>query len=105
MSAPSRRPSRIVREVAYAIRATWYCGNGSRCTRGYGPECYCAAISPDLRSWAGSLVRACVGSRCVTVRLIDCNCQAEHGIDLYAVAFRALAPLSVGELTVRLERL
>lgn len=89
------RPKSVA--TAY-VRLTWYCGNGSRCTRGYSAGGLYAAISPDLRAWNGRLIRVIYGGRSVTVRAIDCNCQAEHGIDLYAAAFQQLAPLSVGSM-------
>jgi hypothetical protein len=34
----------------------------------------------------------------VTVRIVDCNCQAHGSIDLFADAFVYLAPLSSGRL-------
>lgn len=87
-----------------AIRATWYCDPPrSRCTRGFPAGGMYAAISPDLRAWTGRLVEVCLGSRCVTVRVIDCDCRTEHGIDLYAAAFRRLADPGIGVLTVTLE--
>lgn len=91
--------------TAVAIRATWYCDPPAfaRCTQGYGPDSLVAAISPDLRAWTGRMVRVRFGSKHVDVRIVDCDCATERGIDLYAVAFRALAATSVGELTVTLE--
>jgi len=88
--------------VQYAIRATWYCGHGSRCTVGHPGGLY-AAISPDLAAWTGHIVRVRYGGSYVDVRVIDCNCRTEHAIDLYSEAFQRLAPLSVGEITVTLE--
>lgn len=113
--APSRKaPSRgapvasgtRITAVQYAVRSTWYCDPPrSRCTAGYPSDGLYAAISPDLRTWTGRLVRVRYGGSTVTVRVVDCDCAAEHSIDLYAVAFRRLAPLSVGEITVTLELL
>lgn len=80
--------------------ATWYCG--SRCTRGYPGGLYAAAGS-ELRTgaWRGRRVTVCAGERCVRVTLIDtCACKGERIIDLYADAFRQLAPLSRGVLKV-----
>ena len=90
------------RSLTAYVRVTWYCGNGSRCTRGYPGGLY-AAISPDLSSWTGRLVRVTYAGRSVTVRIIDCNCQAEHAIDLYAAAFSRLASLSMGQLYATVE--
>jgi len=81
------------------VRVTWYCGHGSRCTRGYGAGCLCAAASPDLGSWLGKLVTVRRADRSVTVRIVDCNCRAHRALDLYAIAFARLAPLSVGTFT------
>ena len=88
-----------------SVRATWYCEAGrSPCTRGYPPDCFCAAISPDLAWMTGKLVKVWFGSKYVIVRIVDCNCETERGIDLYASAFKQLEPnLSVGVLTVKLE--
>ena len=61
-----------------------------------------AAISPDLWRLYGQRVRVCYRTRCVTVKIIDCNCQAHRAIDLYADAFRKLAPLSAGRIQVTL---
>jgi hypothetical protein len=88
---------------AVSAHATYYClPRVSRCTVGWPASCLCAAISPDLRRWAGSWVRVIVRGRSVRVRVIDCNCQAVRGIDLYAAAFRILAPLAVGRMVVTL---
>ena len=87
------------------VRATWYCLAGrSRCTRGVPASCLCAAISPDLRRWAGSSLLVSYGGRSVRVRIVDCLCSRMGGIDLYASAFRRLAPLSVGVLRVQIRR-
>jgi hypothetical protein len=99
----SPRPVSASTGAGYALHATWYCNPPvSRCTAGHPSSCLCAAISPDLASWTGHLVRVC-SRACVTVRVVDCNCQSRHGIDLYAAAFRRLAPLSAGALTVTAE--
>ena len=101
---PAQSAAHPPRAVHRSVRATWYCGNGSPCTRGYPAGGMYAAISPDLSYLRGRVVRVCTTiSRCVDVRLIDCNCASSHAIDLYAAAFRRLAPLSAGVLSVRLE--
>jgi len=107
---PSHRPAAtrqppvpVAVSAGRYVRVTWYCGNGSRCTRGYAAGGLYAAISPDLSSWTGRLVRVTYAGRSVTVRIIDCNCQAEHAIDLYAAAFSRLAPLSMGQLYATVE--
>lgn len=82
--------------------ATWYCLPGrSRCTRGYPGGLY-AAISRDLLFLRGKRVRVCHGSSCVVVKVIDCNCGkgVTKSIDLYADAFRAIAPLTAGRIKV-----
>jgi rare lipoprotein A (peptidoglycan hydrolase) len=48
----------------------------------------------------GKRVKVCYRSSCVVVTVIDCNCQARRSIDLYADAFRKIAPLSAGRLRV-----
>jgi len=52
--------------------ASWYCGNGSACTRGY-PDGLYAAAGPALRvgDWRGRTVTVTAGSSSVRVRLID----------------------------------
>lgn len=80
--------------------ATWYCLAGvSRCTRTAQNGLY-AAISPDLDFLRGKAISVCYGASCVTVEVIDCNCSAHRSIDLYADAFRMLAPLSAGRIKV-----
>lgn len=82
---------------------SWYCGNGSRCTRGY-PDGLYAAIRRDLLGHRGDRARVCSGSRCVVVTIIDCNCGPNANlIDLYSAAFSRLAPLSRGRIPVTLE--
>lgn len=82
--------------------ASWYCGNGSPCTRGYPGGLY-AAAGPALRvgDWRGRSVQVCRLSTCIRVRLIDwCACPNGRVLDLYADAFRRLAPLSQGLVKV-----
>jgi hypothetical protein len=98
---PSPTPGRYPGASVSGITATWYCRAGvSRCTAGYSPSCLCAAISPDLAYLRGRHVDVCAGGRCVRVLVVDCDCAAHRGIDLYAAAFEGLAPLSRGRITV-----
>lgn len=91
-------------------RATWYCLVGrSPCTRGHpdtaGADLF-AAAGPALRQWLGPrwrgmTVRVCAANACVNVRLIDaCGAGCRSVVDLYGDAFRALAPLPAGVVTV-----
>lgn len=63
-----------------------------------------AAAGPGLRvgDWRGRRVQVCGSGSCIVVRLIDwCACGDGRVIDLYSDAFRRLAPLSTGELRVK----
>lgn len=71
----------------------------SRCPQGLKSGLY-AAISPELLWLRGQPVTVCYRSTCVVVTIIDCNCQAYHSVDLFADAFRLLAPLSRGRIQV-----
>jgi hypothetical protein len=51
-----------------------------------------------MGSLRGKRVRVCWHGACVTVRIVDCNCQAHGSIDLFGDAFVELAPLSAGRL-------
>ena len=90
------------RGVASGV-ASWYCGHGSRCTRGYPGGLY-AAAGPALRvgTWRGRSVLVHMGGRSVRVTLIDCNCGPHANlIDLYTDVWDALGvPLSRGVLKV-----
>lgn len=87
--------------------ASWYCLAGrSACHHAYPSGLY-AAAGPALRrgDWRGSKVEVCRGDVCVVVTLVDwCGCYAgterERAIDLYADAFRRLAPLERGVIRV-----
>lgn len=80
--------------------ASWYCGHGSRCTRGHPSGLY-AAIRRDLLSLRGRFVTVSSGGRSVRVQIIDCNCGSHANlIDLYSDAFERLAPLSKGRIKV-----
>jgi hypothetical protein len=97
------RPSAPATSHSRTITASWYCnkdatrGPLSRCPRTVQDGLY-AAISPDLESLRGKIVRVCYKGSCVSVKVIDCNCQAHESIDLFASAFSQLAPLSAGRL-------
>ena len=80
-------------------KASYYCGNGSRCTRGYPAGGYYAAAGPKLRvALCGSTACTSYKGRTVfvdgiPVRLIDyCQCYwrqpNEKLIDLYYAVFR-----------------
>jgi hypothetical protein len=79
--------------------ASWYC-----CTAHYGDGLY-AAAGRALRAflgpkWRGMRVRVCAAS-CIVVRLVDWMANPKALIDLEPAAFRLLAPLSRGLITVR----
>jgi len=102
---PEPRLIVVERPVATSVRgiASWFCGHGSPCTRGYPGGLY-AAAGPSLRvgEWRGRYVdvRSDDG-RTVRVQLIDwCACPNGRLIDLYSDAFERLAPLSKGVMTV-----
>lgn len=101
-TTPDPTPTATPAPVSTAkASATWYCLPGvSRCTVGHRGGMY-AAISPDL-TWLGDQVSVCTDDMCIVVTVIDCNCQTTKGIDLYADAFRKLAPLGVGRIPVTL---
>ena len=106
--APAQLSGRIGRAVA-GIRGTasWYCGNGSPCTHGYGPGLYAAAGS-ELRQmigkgWRYSVVHVCSAGGCVAVQLVDtCACKGRRIIDLYRYAFKRIASPSAGVVGVRI---
>lgn len=87
--------------------ASWYCLPGrSACTAGYPADGLYAAAGPALRvgNWRGRVVTVerADGSAAVRVRLVDaCACGGGRVIDLYALAFGRLAPLSAGVVEVR----
>jgi hypothetical protein len=82
--------------------ATWLCDppRYPRCTRGYPESSFVAARGSELpRSWQGKVVTVSWHGRSVDVRLVDtCLCKGARIIDLYAVAFRQLAPTGAGVL-------
>ena len=102
-ATPRPQPAPAVSlETSHSVEgtATWYCLPGrSRCSVGRTGGLY-AAISPDLDFLRGRAISVCSGASCVVVTVIDCNCQATRAVDLYADAFRVLAPLSAGRLKV-----
>ena len=82
--------------------ASWYCGGGSACTRGYPEGTLAAAAGPALRvgDWRGRIVKVCGNGRCVRVSLVDvCGCP-RRVIDLYRAAFSQLASPTRGVLHV-----
>lgn len=85
--------------------ATWYCGAGSRCPRGYGPGCLCAAAGAAVRaalgaSWRGRYVTVSRDGRVIRVKLVDAM-RAARLLDLFARPFDVLGSLSDGVMTVR----
>lgn len=81
---------------------SWYCGHGSACTHGYGPDCLCAAAGPSLRvgDWRGRRVTVRSGGGSVQVTLVDwCACP-RRALDLYRTAFDRLADPSRGLVRV-----
>lgn len=89
----------------YRGTATWYCGNGSPCTRGYGPSDLVAAIDrKDAEFRQGDRVIVCYRDRAVVVTIVDtCACPDRRVIDLSTGAFIRLAPLGLGVIPVTLE--
>lgn len=87
-------------------RATWFCGAGSPCTRGYPAGSMAAAAGSELRfpGWRGSWVTVRHGGRSVRVQLVDvCRCPGSRVIDLYRLPFSKLAEPSVGIIDVEVE--
>jgi hypothetical protein len=85
-------------------KASWYCGAGSRCTRGYPASGLYAAAGSALRvgDWRGRTVTVRSGSRSVQVKLIDwCFCGGGRVIDLYRSVFSRLGSPSRGVLPVQ----
>lgn len=82
--------------------ATWYCGSGSPCTRGYQPGDLVAAIDrKDAPYRKGDRVVVSHRGRSVTVTIVDvCGCPGRRVIDLSAEAFSRLAPLGIGVIAV-----
>jgi rare lipoprotein A (peptidoglycan hydrolase) len=94
-------------DIAFAMiggKATWYCGNGSPCTSGYGPADLVAAIDPSTGIGKGARLIVHHGNRHVTVQVVDvCACGGSRVIDLTSGAFSRLAPLSRGVIDVAIE--
>lgn len=97
---PSTAPGR----VALAGVMSWYCGNGSPCTRGYPAGSLVAAAGPALRvgSWRGRTVTVTAAGRSVRVVLVDwCQCHGTRLVDAYAAVWLALGlDLRTGLATV-----
>lgn len=89
--------------------ATWLCDppRWPRCTKGYPEGSFVAARGSEIPvSWRGKVVRVWHGRRHVDVRIVDaCWCPGQRVIDLYAIAFRELAPQGDGEIPVTVELL
>lgn len=108
-AAPTAPP--LEGEVGTALvsgTSTWYCDppRWPRCTAGYPEGSMVAAAGSELQheGWRGSWVRVSHGGRSVVVQLVDtCACRGGRVIDLYAVAFRQLAPQALGEIDVEVE--
>lgn len=82
--------------------ASWYCGAGSACTKGYPAGQFVAAAGPSLRvgDWRGRIVKVCSNEGCAKVQLVDwCACPART-IDLYRSAFDAISDPSRGIVDV-----
>lgn len=111
-SGPSPLYATSTSTLWYGGTATWMCnpgGNGgprSRCTRGHGYGEMAVGVPWRLRHTfpIGSRVRICRSDRpvCVVVKVVDVNACVSW--DLFAVAFRKLAPLSVGRIVVTVRR-
>lgn len=88
--------------------ATFYCRPGEQgtanCTAGYGPDDLVAAIDrKDTPYRKGDRVLVTHGSRSVVVRIVDvCACGGSRVIDLTSGAFRRLANLGRGVISVTL---
>lgn len=81
--------------------ATWFCGGGSRCTRGYDAYDLIAAVDPGLGIPRGTLLTVTHGSRSVLVRAVDvCACSGRRIVDLSRLAFSRLASPSAGVIAV-----
>jgi hypothetical protein len=87
--------------------ASWYCKPGvSRCTYTHPSGGYYAAIRKDLLELMGKYILVCaVGTgKCVTVKIIDCNCGKNANlIDLYWDSFNAISNPSLGRVEVTLK--
>lgn len=97
--------------------ASYYCGRGSPCPRGFGPDFNGAAAGPVLRiamggaaaatakqPWRGKKVTVCGSAGCARVTLVDwCQCYYrrpnEKLIDLFANVFYRIGA-SRGKVTV-----
>lgn len=100
-------PVVVVATVTNGV-ASWYCDppRWPRCTVGYPEDKLVAAIRTDLLGHRGERARVCLAGskRCTEVTVVDCNCApGANLIDLYAVAFRKLAPTDAGRIDVALE--
>lgn len=114
-SEPAASPAATVSPAALAplsYVATWYCnadrarGRPSTCRQGYpdrpGVADLFAAVTPDMAHLRGKLLTVWLGSKHVTVLVVDqCDCGTKH-VDLYADAFVELVgSLRPGRVSVR----
>jgi rare lipoprotein A (peptidoglycan hydrolase) len=104
VAASSMAPARTGMEGGAPLTGTasWYCGSGSPCTRGYDPGDLIAAIDRKDTPWdKGDRLTVTSGDRSVTVMVVDvCLCKGNRVIDLSAEAFSRLAPLGLGVIPV-----
>lgn len=104
---PAIPPPAATTSAMVGGEATWYCDPpASHCTVGYPAGSMVAAAGSELQheGWRGSWVVVRHGGRSVRVQLVDvCLCRGRRVIDLYAVAFRQLAPTSAGVIEVEVE--
>jgi hypothetical protein len=96
-AATTPRPELLIRTNPYrtssSATASWYCGNGSPCTAGYGPSDLVAAIDRSTGFERGERVTVRHDGRSVTVLIVDiCLCGGARVIDLTSGAFMALSP-------------
>ena len=80
-----------------------HCQNGSGCPAGYSGGLYAAAgAALRVGDWRGRTVSVCGAGNCVNVTLVDwCACGGSRVIDLFSDAYRRVAPLSSGTVSVR----
>jgi len=109
--SPTQKPAtkKVNRLGNYLVgTASWYCDPPQgyyRCTIGHRSGYY-AAIRKDLLELKGRTILVCRGTKCIPVKIIDCNCaKGANLIDLYADAFRALndGSTSRGTMTVTIK--
>jgi hypothetical protein len=103
------------RRVILRGQATWFCLAGvSSCHKYYpdhiGKLDYYAAAGSELRhvlgpKWRNKYVYVTYNHTTVKVKLVDwCLCKGARVIDLYSDAFRKLAPLGKGVISVKISK-